>query len=150
MDYTVRHPARITTNGLASSHFARRYFGNRISFSSSAYLDVSVQRVSLRMAMYSPYDDCAWPQPGFPIRKSAGKTDICSLPQLIAAYHVLLRHLMPRHSPYALISLTFFQKVSNRIIWVYPCYEKIIVPLKLQLPLTFLKTLFLFIAFVRY
>ena len=30
-----------------------------VSFSSSAYLDVSVQRVSLRMAMYSPYDDCA-------------------------------------------------------------------------------------------
>ena len=26
------------------------------SFSSSAYLDVSVQRVFLRMAMYSPYD----------------------------------------------------------------------------------------------
>ena len=78
-----------------------------VSFSSSAYLDVSVQRVSLRMAMYSPYDDCAWPQPGFPIRKSAGITDICSSPQLIAAYHVLLRHLMPRHSPYALISLTF-------------------------------------------
>ena len=30
-----------------------------VSFSSSAYLDVSVQRVSLRMAMYLPYDDCA-------------------------------------------------------------------------------------------
>ena len=30
-----------------------------VSFSSSAYLDVSVQRVSPRMAMYSPYDDCA-------------------------------------------------------------------------------------------
>ena len=30
-----------------------------VSFSSSAYLDVSVQRVSPRMAMYLPYDDCA-------------------------------------------------------------------------------------------
>ena len=78
-----------------------------VSFSSSAYLDVSVQRVSPRMAMYLRMVDCAWPQPGFPIRKSAGITDICSLPQLIAAYHVLHRHLMPRHSPYALISLTF-------------------------------------------
>ena len=29
------------------------------SFSSSAYLDVSVQRVSLRMTMYSSYGDCA-------------------------------------------------------------------------------------------
>ena len=30
-----------------------------VSFSSSAYLDVSVQRVSLRIAMYLLYDDCA-------------------------------------------------------------------------------------------
>ena len=30
----------------------------------------------------------------------------CNSPQLIAAYHVLLRLLMPRHSPCALISLT--------------------------------------------
>ena len=89
-----------------------------VSFSSSAYLDVSVQRVSPQYAMCLHTVDCAWPQPGFPIRKSAGKSDICSLPQLIAAYHVLLRHLIPRHSPYALISLTCFQ-VSNRIIWVY-------------------------------
>ena len=42
---------------------------------------------------------------GFPIRKSAAVTLICSLPQLIAACHVLLRLLMPRHSPYALLSL---------------------------------------------
>ena len=33
--------------------------------------------------------------------------DICSSPQLFAAYHVLLRLLVPRHSPYALSSLTF-------------------------------------------
>ena len=32
----------------------------------------------------------------------------CNSPQLIAAYHVLLRLLMPRHSPCALISLTTF------------------------------------------
>ena len=32
--------------------------------------------------------------------------DICSSPQLFAAYHVLLRLLVPRHSPYALSSLT--------------------------------------------
>ena len=34
-------------------------------------------------------------------------TDICSLPQLFAAYHVLLRLLVPRYPPYALCSLTF-------------------------------------------
>ncbi len=32
--------------------------------------------------------------------------DICSYPGLIAACHVLLRLLMPSHSPYALYSLT--------------------------------------------
>ena len=33
--------------------------------------------------------------------------DICSLPQLIAAYHVFHRLSVPRHPPYALYSLTF-------------------------------------------
>ena len=42
-----------------------------VSFSSSAYLDVSVQRVSPQYAMCSHTADCAWPQPGFPIRISA-------------------------------------------------------------------------------
>eukprot|EP00828_Plagiopyla_frontata_P018696 TRINITY_DN2395_c0_g1_i3.p1 TRINITY_DN2395_c0_g1~~TRINITY_DN2395_c0_g1_i3.p1 ORF type:complete len:199 (-),score=-25.66 TRINITY_DN2395_c0_g1_i3:94-690(-) len=32
---------------------------------------------------------------------------MCAYPKLIAAYHVLLRLLMPRHSPCALCSLTF-------------------------------------------
>ncbi len=31
---------------------------------------------------------------------------MCSLPQLIAAYHVLLRLLVPRHPPDALFNLT--------------------------------------------
>ena len=39
---------------------------------------------------------------GFPIRKSADIMLICSSPRLIAACHVLLRLLMPRHSPCAL------------------------------------------------
>ena len=36
----------------------------------------------------------------------SGSTLICSSPKLFAAYHVLHRLLMPRHSPCALISLT--------------------------------------------
>ena len=36
---------------------------------------------------------------------------ICAYPQLIAAYHVLLRLLMPRHSPCALLSLIFFVSI---------------------------------------
>ena len=45
-------------------------------------------------------------QAGSPIRKSTDIADICSSPWLIAACHVLLRLLMPRHSPCALSSLT--------------------------------------------
>ena len=42
---------------------------------------------------------------GFPHSDICGSIDICSSPQLFAACHVLLRLLMPRHSPYALYSL---------------------------------------------
>ena len=44
---------------------------------------------------------------GFPHSEISGSTDICSSPKLIAACHVLLRLLMPRHSPCALYSLTY-------------------------------------------
>ena len=44
---------------------------------------------------------------GFPHSEICGSTAICASPQLIAACHVLLRLLMPRHSPCALFSLTF-------------------------------------------
>ena len=43
----------------------------------------------------------------FPHSDISGSLDICSSPKLFAAYHVLLRLLVPRHSPYALSSLTF-------------------------------------------
>ena len=41
-----------------------------------------------------------------PHSEISGSTLICSSPKLIAACHVLLRLLMPRHSPCALISFT--------------------------------------------
>ncbi len=43
---------------------------------------------------------------GFPHSEICGSMAVCASPQLIAACHVLLRLLMPRHSPCALISLT--------------------------------------------
>ena len=43
---------------------------------------------------------------GLPHSEISGSMDICSSPKLIAACHVLLRLLMPRHSPCALSSLT--------------------------------------------
>ena len=58
--------------------------------------------------MDSVYD--VWTSPyGFLHSEICGSMDICSSPQLIAAYHVLHRLLMPRHSPYALLSLTIFE-----------------------------------------
>ena len=45
---------------------------------------------------------------GFPHSEISGSQLICSSPKLIAACHVLHRLLMPRHSPCALISLTYF------------------------------------------
>ena len=44
---------------------------------------------------------------GFPHSEISGSQLICSSPKLIAAYHVLHRLLMPRHSPCALFRLTF-------------------------------------------
>ena len=46
---------------------------------------------------------------GFPHSEISGSKLICSSPKLIAAYHVLHRLLMPRHSPCALFSLTFVE-----------------------------------------
>ena len=43
---------------------------------------------------------------GFPHSEIPGSQLICSSPRLIAACRVLLRLLMPRHSPCALISFT--------------------------------------------
>ena len=81
---------------------------SHVVFSSSGYLDVSVHRVpfltlwiGVRMA-----EVCS---AGFPHSDICGSMDICSSPQLFAAYHVFLRLLVPRHPPCALLPLTFSQ-----------------------------------------
>ena len=50
---------------------------------------------------------------GFPHSESCGSKLMCSAPQLIAACHVLLRLLMPRHSPCALSSLTIVEETRS-------------------------------------
>ena len=45
-------------------------------------------------------------QDGFPHSDIHGSKVVCTSPWLIAAYHVLLRLHVPRHSPYALSSFT--------------------------------------------
>ena len=77
--------------------------GISVDVFSSPYLDVSVQAVPFLHLFDSVQDTIAG---GFPHSEISGSKLICSSPKLIAAYHVLHRLLMPRHSPCALISLT--------------------------------------------
>src|SRR4029450_12508218 len=56
--------------------------------------------------MYSALGDAALPAPGYPIRRSTGQRLFSASPWLIAAVHVLLRLLVPRHPPCALTILT--------------------------------------------
>jgi hypothetical protein len=83
---------------LGYSPFARHYLGNHYCF-----LFHRVLRCFSSPGSLSDYSEFpVFNRKGFPIRKSADRKDICSSPQLIAAYHVLHRLWEPRHSPYAL------------------------------------------------
>ena len=84
------------------------------SFFSSGYLDVSVHRVPSAY-LWTQYTVTEVYSAGFPHSEIRGSKDICSSPQLIAAYHVFLRLLVPRHPPCALSSLTNDQIVSYLI-----------------------------------
>lgn len=93
-------------NGLGSSPFARRYLGNRFFFLflrvlrcfSSPGLPSITYGFSARYLGITPS--------GFPHSDIPGSMPACGSPRLFAAYHVLLRLLVPRHPPFALNSLT--------------------------------------------
>ena len=101
----VRNPNEVNFIGLACSAFARRYLRNRISFSSSRYLDVSVPRVPhVQLCIHCTLTEVS--SAGFPHSDISGSLDMCSSPKLFAAYHVFHRLLVPRHPPCALTTLT--------------------------------------------
>ena len=80
--------------------------GIDVSFSSSGYLDVSVHRVpSVHLWIQCTVTEVC--SAGFPHSEICGSMDMCSSPQLIAAYHVFRRLLVPRHPPCALSCMTF-------------------------------------------
>src|SRR6478609_7016011 len=56
--------------------------------------------------MCSDAGDWTCLQPGFPIRKSSDHSLVIDSPRLIADSYVLLRFLVPRHPPFALINLS--------------------------------------------
>ena len=78
---------------------------SHVVFSSSGYLDVSVQEVpDLYLCIqYRTTEVCS---ARFPHSEICGSLNICFLPQLIAAYHVFHRLSVPRHPPCALSNLT--------------------------------------------
>ena len=101
----VRNPHSISTTGLASAAFARHYLRYLGWFLFLALLRCFSSGGFPHIPMNSVYD--VWTSPyGFLHSEICGSMDICSSPQLIAAYRVLRRLPVPRHSPCALLSLT--------------------------------------------
>ena len=90
-------------------------YGISVDVFSSPYLDVSVQAVP-HVYLLIQYTLMRYCRTGFPHSEISGSKLICSSPKLIAAYHVLLRLLMPRHSPCALISLTYRRARSASLV----------------------------------
>ena len=86
-------------------------YGITFVFFSCRYLDVSVPYVSPHYTTFSCNDIQTFTLDEFPHSDICGSQTICVSPQLFAACHVLHRLLIPRHSPYALISLTFYLSI---------------------------------------
>ena len=101
---------------LAATH------GIDVSFSSSGYLDVSVHRVPFHTLWIGVWMTGVFPA-GFPHSDICGSMDICSSPQLFAAYHVFLRLLVPRHPPCALFCLTSVRCIALHLFFVSTSFE---------------------------
>ena len=120
--------------------------GISVDFFSSPYLDVSVQAVPLVNLWIQSTIHGLFPC-GFPHSEICGLTLICSSPQLIAAYRVLHRLPVPRHSPCVLSNLTKLANFSslNYMATSFQC----VLPLTLRKNLQLSSNLFvfLFVAF---
>src|SRR5436305_6891418 len=93
-------------DGLGCSAFARRYWRNHYCFLFLWVLRWFTSPRCLRSAYVFSGGFLGINQGGFPHSEIPGSKLVCSSPGLIAAYRVLHRLLAPRHSPYALSSLT--------------------------------------------
>ena len=98
---------QMQASGLGSFHFARRYFGNRGFFLFLRVLRCFSSPGSLLHTYVFSMGYLSITSGAFPHSDIRGSTVVCTSPQLFAAYHVLRRLLLPRHSPCALLCLTF-------------------------------------------
>ena len=115
-DCSVGFPIRTSPSqrsvGISSEHFAATHVLHRLSsprhspHALSSFLQVLRCFSSLgwlRTAMNSPHVHGLAPV-GFPHSEISGSKPVSGSPELIAAVHVLLRLLVPRHSPCALFT----------------------------------------------
>ena len=117
----------ITTHGLGSSYFARHYSRNRFLFLFLWVLRCFSSPRSLLTYYFTHMQILElFPSSEFPHSDICDSLDICSSSQLFAAYHVLLRLLVPRHSPYALCSLT---SIFSKIIFGFSFIAKLTLPI---------------------
>ena len=111
------NPRCISTSGLGSFYFARHYSRNRFFFLFLWVLRCfSSPRSPLIYYFTHIWITGLFFPAEFPHSDISGSLDMCSSPKLFAAYHVLLRLLVPRHSPYALSSLTFFGTIYGVLV----------------------------------
>src|SRR5256886_14314936 len=101
-------------DGLGCSAFARRYWRNHYCFLFLWVLRWFTSPRCLRTAYGFSGGFFGINQRGFPHSETPGSKLVCSSPGLIAAYRVLHRLLAPRHSPYALSSLTIRNSELSR------------------------------------
>ena len=103
--YTVRNPEELGSSVWPVAISLAATLAIEFSFFSYCYLDVSVHSVPLhRLCIYlwiHEFSSCRFPHSDIP-----GSMAICASPRLFAAYHVLRRLSVPRHSPCALFRLT--------------------------------------------
>ena len=113
--------------GLGYSPFARHYLGNH-----NCFLFLWVLR-----CFSSPGSPPLWiiclQHIGFPHSEISGSIHMCWSPELIAAYHVLLRLWEPRHPPRALDYFLFKQTNNisvfiSRIFFQYVKEHKVFTP----------------------
>ena len=92
--------------GLGCCDFARHYFRHRGFFLLLRVLRWFTSPGCLRQAYVFSLGFSGISLSGLPHSEILGSKPVCGSPKLFAAYHVLHRLLAPRHSPYALSSLT--------------------------------------------